>query len=334
VYLVAQPLASPALPNAPDRILISLAILTFAFPVVTGYSAKFFTGLTGAPAAHATGLRFALVLLLPAAAGVIIESTPLAAAASSAAVAFACWSLRVFHARTGKPKTAGVDARYPRFTQLAYVWLAVWALSGFGVARPGVLGASRHAFTVGFLATLIFSIGPRILPSFLNSRELWSARLMGWSLVLLTTGCTLRVVAEPLAYGGIVAAAWSVLPVSALAELSAILLFGINIAMSLATPIPSWFGRRHVNDGMSLYWLVSSYPATRRLLVESGLVTLGRAGSVPRSLSLRDAARADAVEPEILVEKLGAFFESRLPKKLSAISTQPSAKPGRLKADG
>ena len=316
LFLAARPLASPALPLAPDRILISLAIWTFGFPVVLGYSTKFFPGLIGAAPAHRTGLRFALALLLPAAAGFLLESTALAAAATSCAVALACWSLRVFHARAGNPKTSGVDARYPQFVRLAYLWLAVSAVLGFGVSRPGVLGASRHAFTVGFLATLILSIGPRILPSFLNSRELWSARLMRWSLVLITAGCTLRVVSEPLAYGGIVSSAWRILPVSAFAELAAILLFGFNIAMSLATPIPSWFGRKQVNDRMSVYWLISSYPATRRLLVESGLVTLALAETVPKSLSLRDAAQADRVQPEILVEKLGAFLESRLARSL------------------
>ena len=136
------------------------------------------------------------------------------------------------------------------------------------------------------------------------------------SLVLIATGCTLRVVSEPLAYGGILAIAWKVLPVSAVAELIAVLLFGFNLAMSLATPIPAWFGRKNVNDRMSVYWLVSSYPATRRLLVEYGLGTLAGADAIPKSLSLREAAQADGVSPSMLVEKLGAFFESRLAPSL------------------
>lgn len=80
--------------------------------------------------------------------------------------------------------------------------------------------------------------------------------------------------------------------------------------------VPSWFGRKQVNDRMSVYWLISSYPATRRLLVVSGLVTLALAEAVPESLSLREAAEADGVQPEVLVEKLGAFFESRLARSL------------------
>ena len=64
---------------------------------------------------------------------------------------------------------------------------------------------------------------------------------MRGSLLEITEGCLLRVISEPLAYGGIVAGAWKALPVSALAELTAVLLFAFNLAMRLATPIPSWF---------------------------------------------------------------------------------------------
>jgi len=316
LWLTMRPLGSPALPAAPDRIFISLAVWVFAFPVVVGYSAKLFPGLIGTAPVDETGLRTAMASVVAAAAGFAFNSTVVAAAATCFAAALVCWSLKVFHPKVGNPKTAGVYRRYPQFAQLAYAWLCVSAALGFGALRPGMLGASRHAFTVGFLATLIFAIGPRILPSFLNSRELWSARLMRFSLVLITGGCALRVIFEPLAYGGAVPFAWRVLPISAFVELAAVLLFGFNLAMSVAAPVPSWFGRQHVNDRMSVYWLVSSYPATRRILIECGLATLARVDTVPKSLSLREAAHADKVPPEVLVRKLGDFFESRLPRSL------------------
>ena len=139
---------------------------------------------------------------------------------------------------------------------------------------------------------------------------------MGASLILLTAGCTLRVPSEPLAYAGILNFAWKALPISAFAELSAVLLFVLNLAMSLTTPIPAWFGRKQVNERMSIYWLVASYPATFRLLVEHGLITLAVVENIPKTLSLREAAQADGVSPTILVEKLGDFFESRLPRSL------------------
>ena len=120
---------------------------------------------------------------------------------------------------------------------------------------------------------------------------------MQFSLMLLTAGCALRVISEPLAYGGIVTSAWKVLPVSAFSELAAVLLFGFNLAMSLATPIPSWFGRKQANERMSVYWLISSYPATRKILVENGLVTLGGTDVVPKSLSLLEAAKPTRFRP-------------------------------------
>jgi uncharacterized protein involved in response to NO len=316
LLLTLQPLSTPALPSSQDRVLISLAIWAFGFPVVLGYSAKFFPGLLGTAPASVTGIRLALGLTGVASLAFVFDWAVLAAAGAGSAVALACWSLRLFHPRKGNPKTTGVYDRYPQFARLAFVWLAVSALLGFGASRPGMLGASRHAFTVGFLATLIFSIGPRILPSFLNSRELWSTQAMRFSLALLTAGCAMRVVAQPLAYSAIVEAAWKMLPISAVCELAAVLLFGLNLAMSLATPIPSWFARKHVNDRMSVYWLIASYPPTRRILIDHGLVTLGRADVVPKSLSLRDAAQADGANVDILIEKLGDFFESRLPRSL------------------
>ena len=300
----------------PDRALISVAIWGFALPVVVGYCAKFFAGLLGAAPVSKSGLRGMVALAGVAAAGFVANSTVVAGAGCCGAVALAWRALRLFHAPVGTPKTTGVYRRYPAFARLAYAWLGVAALLGLGVARPGMLGASRHAFTVGFLATLIFAIGPRILPSFLNSRELWSARLMQGALWILTGGCTLRVVCEPLAYGGLVPAAWKVLPISAFAELTAVLVFALNLAMSLATPVPSWFGRKHVHDGMSVYWLVASYPGTRKVLVAGGLATLAHARQIPKSLSLREAAQADGVPSAALVEQLGDFFEARRPRSL------------------
>jgi hypothetical protein len=316
LLLTMGPLMSPALPATSDRILISVAIWAFALPVVLGYSVKFFPGLLGTAPANGNGLRLAAILFVVGCVGFILEEPLLAAGATVMASTMAIWSLRLFHPQEGKPKTAGVYSRYPDFARLAYVWLLLAAILGFGVPRPGVLGASRHAFTVGFLATLIFAIGPRILPSFLNSKELRSPRLMGGSLILITAGCAVRVISEPLAYSGIVSVAWKTLPASAFAELTAVILFGFNLAMSLATPIPAWFRRKHVNERMTVYWLISSYPATRRLLVQHGLKTLASIEVVPKTLSLAEAARADGMSPVVLIEKLGDFFEHRLARSL------------------
>ena len=55
-------------------------------------------------------------------------------------------------------------------------------------------------------------------------------------LVLLMTGCTLRVASEILAYQDYAAWAWNVLPVSALIELAAVTLFAVNLILTFLRP--------------------------------------------------------------------------------------------------
>jgi uncharacterized protein involved in response to NO len=113
----------------------------------------------------------------------------------------------------------------------------VWA--AFAADPGGIWGASRHALTVGFVSTMVFSIGQRILPAFSGMRLLYSPRLMGASLVTLTAGCLLRVPSEVLAYQGILPGAWKVLPISALTELAAVTLFAVNMILTFLSVPPS-----------------------------------------------------------------------------------------------
>ncbi len=136
------------------------------------------------------------------------------------------------------------------------------------------------------------------------------------ALALLTVGCALRVTTEPLAYGGWWPPAWRLLAISAFIELSAVLLFAFNLGMTLLSPMPAWIERRVINDELSLYWCVNSYPETRRLLVEAGLKTLARERRVPRSLSLAEAAAADGADPRAIVAALQQYFDRRLARAL------------------
>jgi uncharacterized protein involved in response to NO len=51
-------------------------------------------------------------------------------------------------------------------------------------------------------------------------------------LLLIQTGCLLRVSSEPLAYEGILPFTWKVLPISGMLELSAVLLFATNLSLT------------------------------------------------------------------------------------------------------
>ncbi len=296
-------------PEEGNRLLLWLAVWWFCFPVVWGYSLRFLPSLAGTGEPRRRWVMAGLVLLLLA--GVTRNPSVLLGA-----VGCAVGSLNLLNPGRTAAKTKGVDPWYPGFIYLSFSWLLVAATMNLWSAAPGMLGASRHAFTVGFLATLILSLGPRILPSFLNSRELWSIRLMRVSMVLLACGCALRVVSEPLAYGRIVVAAWQALPVSAVLELTAVCAFAVNIAMTMALPAPVWVLPRHLHGGMTLYWCVVAYPETRSLLVRAGLRTLETAAEIPPALTLAEAAQADGVELETVLEALRGFVGARQARAL------------------
>jgi hypothetical protein len=94
---------------------------------------------------------------------------------------------------------------------------------------------------------MVFTIGPRILPHFSGIYNHFSKRLMLLSLLLLQIGCTLRVLSEPLAYEGIQAFAWKTLPISGVLELSGVVVFATNMALTLITGRPFWRHNVHAH---------------------------------------------------------------------------------------
>lgn len=305
--LVWPPLAAPLIPESADRLLLWMALWIFCLPVAWGFSTRFLPTFLGLERVDTRSIYAGLACL-----ALSILWPPLALAG----VLAVCWALRIFHPAPRPAKLAGVDPRYPLFVRAAFGWLVVSAvLAAFGHSH-GLTGASRHAFTVGFLATLVFAIGPRILPAFLNSRELWSTRLMLAALVLLTCGCTLRVATEPLAYAGGAGWAWRVLPISAFIELTAVLLFAWNIGRTLASPMPAWIEPASIHENLPVYWYVASYPGTRKLLARAGLTKLAPARKLSRTLTLRQAAEAAGIDWRPLVEQLRDYFDRRLARTL------------------
>jgi hypothetical protein len=79
---------------------------------------------------------------------------------------------------------------------------------------------------------MVFAIGSRVLPSFCGHHVLFSKNLMFVSLLLLNIGCFLRVSCEIPAYEANLAAAWAVLPFSAIIELTAVAVFSVNLLVT------------------------------------------------------------------------------------------------------
>jgi hypothetical protein len=163
---------------------------------------------------------------------------------------FSAVALGVFRRSIVAPKTTGVHPTFPVFVRIAYAWLLVSAMASIAAAlwdrAGGLWGASRHALTVGFISTMVFAIGQRVLPAFCGMRVLFSPTLMFAGLALLNSGCVLRVVSEIGAYEGYVPSLWPLLPVSAVIEMTAVTVFAANLLLTFRQP-PA-----HIRAGMVL----------------------------------------------------------------------------------
>jgi uncharacterized protein involved in response to NO len=224
---------SPALPHALDQRFLVLVMWGFLAPFVWGFTARWMPVFLGL---QPTRYRLLAVALATIGLGVLLSVLGWGSWATGLFVlgaVLAATALRLFEPTLHAPKTRGVHPSFPFFVRTAYGWLIVAA--GLGVAAAlwdvsgGIWGASRHAFTVGFVAVMVFAVGQRVLPAFVGAHRLWSPDLMFAGLVLLTTGCALRVTSEVLAYQNYTSWAWSVLPLSAVIELTAVTIFAANL---------------------------------------------------------------------------------------------------------
>jgi hypothetical protein len=223
-------------PHSLDQKYLVLLGWGFVVPVVWGFSARWLPSFLGISRPNVRWFQTALCLVVAGALfGVAGWPKPatILFAFSTVVVGLALHFVEQPH---GRAKTQGIHPSFPTFIRLAYTWLivagfmSVWA--AFADVHGGIWGASRHALTVGFAATMVFAIGPRILPHFSGIQAIFSKRLMLLSLLFLQTGCLLRVSSEPLAYEGLVSFAWKVLPVSGMLELGGVLLFASNLMLT------------------------------------------------------------------------------------------------------
>jgi hypothetical protein len=99
-----------------------------------------------------------------------LSSTLVAGLFLLAGITLAVHALGLFELPEHPPKARGAHSSFPSFVRIAYGWalvaagLGIWAASV--IRSQGIWGDSRHALTAGFLATMVFAIGQRVLPAF------------------------------------------------------------------------------------------------------------------------------------------------------------------------
>jgi uncharacterized protein involved in response to NO len=227
----------PAVPRDVNHRLLGFTVWAFLVPFVWGLTARWAPALLGVEPPAARRLLPAYLASVPGVAALALGWDVAGAAILLVAAAAVASALGIFSPARRPAATEGVHPCLPAFVRAAYAWLLVGAALGLWGAveggAAGFVGASRHALTVGFLSTMVFAVGPRILPLFTGTAAVFSPLLVVVSLGTLGVGCTVRVVAQVLAYEGYAAGAWGWLPVSAVVELAAVSLFAANLGLTL-----------------------------------------------------------------------------------------------------
>jgi uncharacterized protein involved in response to NO len=233
---------SAATPPITNSRLLTLATWGFLVPFVWGFSARWLPVFLGL---RAVSERWLLIAVGINTVGVLAHAlgwTEVSMTLLLLGAVVATGALQVFRRSERPAKTMGVHRSFPGFVRLAYGWLAIAAVLAVVAAifdrQHGWWGASRHALTVGFISTMVFAIGQRVLPAFAGMKLLFSKKLMFASLALLAIGCALRVTGQVLAYEGFASIGWKMLPVSAAAEMTAVTVFAANMIATFASAPP------------------------------------------------------------------------------------------------
>lgn len=301
------------------QLLMDLAIFGFGLNAIYGFGQRLLSGIvrSGTPRRRALQSTFwlhnaGLLLLLLAHADPMVFVRPLGVVFVAGAAFNYVLGMRGFVAvRQTSPRPEVGQGVLGWYVRLAFFWLLVGLvlllvadvycdLRGF-TSPHAYQGAVRHALTVGFMTTLIMGVGQRLLPILGHTLLPWP-RLVLPTILLIAFGNLLRVLAElatPLS-----TAAFTIMPFSAVLELSALALFTVN-ALRTLWPAPDPLLRTgQITPFTSVAVLLAEYPWLEDHLFAFGLGYVGRVRSVPRELTLGTLARSERKDPEEIMARI------------------------------
>lgn len=239
-FVLAYESQSPAFPADFDSVFLILSIWGFPIPIAWGFTAHWMPVFLGLKPLRSTFAFVALALTVSGIIAAIMHMFVASAIILLGSAIIMILALRILEPPQKAAKVQGVHRSFPVFMRIAYVWLlAASLLLVWAAIEPGSLGiggAGRHAITVGYLMTMVFTVAPRMLPAFLGRKKLFSERLMFLALLLTNTGCFIRVSSEIIAYQHLALWAWLLLPLSATLELTGVVLFTMNMIGTFCEP--------------------------------------------------------------------------------------------------
>ncbi len=313
------------IPDPANSQFLYLAVFGFIANMILGYSLRLLPIFLGLRPTRQALVLPAFVLLN---AGVVARllDWPLASGALGfAGAALYVFSLRIFEAPASYVKSRGVDASFPWFVRLAYVWFAIATTMVFGgdlyaafssAAPPHIyVGAWRHAITVGFITTIMVGLGYRILPLF-GGVDLWRPGWMRASFWLLAVGNTTRVTFQLTTATG-QRWAYLVMGTSGLLELGALILFGLSIWKTLGLRQQVLHTEEQITPKTHLRWLLDNFPQAREELIRAGLCHLQNVKSVPSFVTLAQAASVHGADASAIAERLRTVLRPAIKEKAS-----------------
>jgi hypothetical protein len=301
---------APVLPDPARALLIVLPVLGLATNAIYGFGIRLIPGLL-----NITRLRrrwFAPALLLHNI-GLCLFLVPLRVTATAGAVMMLLGAIGYVIGMNGLRGTPsrpiyGIDPRGHVLIRAAFFWLicglAMIAAQQVYPRLPHAYGGAwRHALTVGFITTMILGVGYRLIPVFIK-QPLASSRLMLVSAALILVGNAGRVALELLTIGGWT---WSyrAMGISGLLELAALVLFGINLALTARNRRRIYRCGEPVMPDTRVREAINVYPRLQERLQAVGVTMFDSAPFVAPSMTFGALALASGKEPWELLRTVG-----------------------------
>jgi hypothetical protein len=314
------------------QLLMELAIFGFSLNAIYGFGQRLLSGMVGSatPRGGAIEATFWLhnagvTLLALAHTGRLPFADVLGVAALAAgAFAYALGMRGFVRVRRTAPRPEVGQGLLGRYVQLAFFWLLAglalllgadlyWGARGLEPPHA-YLGAVRHAITVGFMTTLILGVGQKLLPILGHTLLPWP-RLVLPTFLLIAFGNLLRVLTELAT--PVIPAAFVLMPLSAVLELSALALFTANAVLTLWPPPDPLLRTGRVTPLTSVAILLAEYPWLEDHLFAWGLGYVGRVRSVPRELTLGTLAGSEGKAPEEIIARINDLLREYARERVS-----------------
>jgi hypothetical protein len=201
----------------------------------------------------------------------------------------------------------GIDTRGHILIRVAFFWLVVGLamilVQQFFPDLPHAYsGAWRHALTVGFITTMILGVGQRIVPIFIK-QPIASTRIMLLSAALIIIGNAGRVVLELATISG-----WrwtfTLMGMTGILELTALVLFAMNLAMTVRRRRRIYRAHDPLTPDVRVREAVNARPELQQRIHELGIDMFDDAPFIAPSMTFGALALACGREPRDLIGEL------------------------------